>query len=192
MGKKKYLLTDEVLKKEMRRLKRAERRRRTLRGTIIIAIAALAIAALLADQKLMLVTVRGNSMNDTLESGSVVLCVLGAPPQRGKLTLFSYENALLIKRVIGLEGDEVIVDDEGVSVNGERLREDYATGSDTRLSDISYPVIVPEGNMFVMGDYRGLSVDSRSSTFGTVAVDSAVARPWFVIWPLFRAANLNG
>lgn len=191
MRRKKYPLTDDALKREMRRLRRAERRKRLVAGTVIIAMAALCAGAYLAQRKYMLVIVRGNSMNNTLASGSVVLCERNVPPERGTLTLFDYEQALLIKRVIALGGDEVIVSEDGVTVNGAALAEDYAIPGGERLGDMEYPLTVPEGGMFVMGDYRAMSVDSRSSTFGVIDSRTSLGRPVFVLWPLFRLGALD-
>lgn len=191
MAKKKYSLTEDAIKKELRRLRRSERRRKVLQGTAVILTVALVVAFYLASQRLMLVTVRGNSMGDTLESGSVVLCQKGAKPQRGELVLFAYQDALLIKRVVALGGDEVSVNENGVTVNGSLLTEPYATGDDSYMSDIAYPVRVPPDELFVMGDDRTVSVDSRSSTFGTVSTDTVLARPQAVVWPLFRAKKLG-
>lgn len=190
--KKKYLLTDDALRKEMRRLRRAEQWGRVLRGTVIILVAAFAVAIFMSTQRYMLVEVHGTSMDDTLPSGSVVLCELGVEPQRGELALFSYQDALLIRRVIGVGGDEVSVGEEGVTVNGGLLDEAYAAGDVERLSDIDYPVRVPPDKLFLMGDNRNVSVDSRSSAFGTIASDDVLARPRLVIWPLFRAGKLGG
>ena len=132
-----------------------------------------------------------DSMNNTLASGSVVLCERNVPPERGTLTLFDYEQALLIKRVIALGGDEVIVSEDGVIVNGAALAEDYAIPGGERLGDMEYPLTVPEGGMFVMGDYRAMSVDSRSSTFGVIDSRTSLGRPVFVLWPLFRLGALE-
>jgi signal peptidase I len=92
----------------------------------------------------------------------------------------------LIKRVIGLPGDSVSARDGSVVVNGRRLEEPYLADGVTTLP--FGPVDVPEGHVFVMGDNRGNSSDSR--VIGTIEVDTIVGRAVARIWPPDRTAFL--
>ena len=92
----------------------------------------------------------------------------------------------LVKRVIGLPGDTVVLEDGQVSVNGVPLDEPYA-----RLDQDDGEYTVPEGELFVMGDNRGNSADSRSS-LGTVDLDNIVGRAVLKIWPFDRFGGIEG
>lgn len=92
----------------------------------------------------------------------------------------------LVKRVIGLPGDHVVVEDGRVSVNGTPLEEPYA-----RLDEHDGAYTVPEGNLFVLGDNRANSADSRSQ-LGYVPVADVVGRAVVTIWPLDRLGAIEG
>jgi signal peptidase I len=85
----------------------------------------------------------------------------------------------LIKRVIAVEGDRVEGRDGKVFVNGEAIDEPYLT-DETITSDFS-PTTVPEGSIWVMGDNRGASGDSRR--FGPVSVDEVIGKAIIIVWP---------
>ena len=109
-------------------------------------------------------------------------------PEQGDIVTFEdpeVSNRTLIKRVIAVGGQTVDINDEDglVYVDGEALDEDYVTGPSYTLdSDISYPYTVPDGYIWVMGDNRTNSQDSRY--FGAVSVDSVTARATFIYWPI--------
>lgn len=102
-------------------------------------------------------------------------------PERGDVVVIRLQtqgNELLIKRVIGLPGDLVEIHDGQVFVNGEMLNEPYLANDTTG----SYgPTTVPPLHIFVLGDNRDFSNDSRS--FGTVPLSDVVGRAWFSYWP---------
>jgi signal peptidase I len=93
-----------------------------------------------------------------------------------------------VKRVVGLPGDEIHIDDEGtVTVNGEVLDEPYLGQRDPRSCG---PLVVPEGQLFFLGDNRANSSDSRAG-LGFVAVDHVVGRAFLTIWPVDRVHLLD-
>jgi signal peptidase I len=104
-------------------------------------------------------------------------------PQRGDIVVIDLDKEnksddMLIKRVIGLPGDTIEIRSGEVTIDGERLEEPWTTN----LGGGSYgPTIIPPLYVFVMGDNRGASNDSRS--FGPVHVDNLVGRAWFSYWP---------
>ena len=107
-------------------------------------------------------------------------------PHRGDVIVFNppvSSDKPYIKRVIGLPGDTVEIKDGTVYVNGTRLDETYLHGDTTdcqpRACD---PVVVPEGHVFVLGDNRAHSSDSRY--FGTVEISSIVGKAWITYWPI--------
>lgn len=91
----------------------------------------------------------------------------------------------LIKRVIGLPGETVEVDAGVVKVNGQRLDEPYAR-PETRTFP---PTVVPDGQLFMMGDNRMNSQDSRFEELGTIPLDNVVGRAMVILWPPTRATT---
>lgn len=95
--------------------------------------------------------------------------------------------AQLIKRVIGLPGETITTRDSHIFIDGRRLVEPYLD-PDTPTYDIDNPVTVPEGQIWVMGDNRLHSGDSRY--FGPIEIDSIIGRAFFKIWPPGRLGSL--
>lgn len=93
----------------------------------------------------------------------------------------------LIKRVVALGGETIETRDGSVYIDGEPLEEPYLP-ADTVTTGIETPVTVPEGEVFVMGDNRANSGDSR--VFGTVDESTIVGRAFAIIWPLSRFSGL--
>ncbi|MBE7468782.1 MAG: signal peptidase I [Anaerolineae bacterium] len=103
-------------------------------------------------------------------------------PERGDVVVIRLESQgdeLLIKRVIGLPGDVVEIHDGLVFVNGQPLNEPYVAGATT--TGFYAPTTIPPLQIFVLGDNRGFSNDSRS--FGTIPLEDVVGRAWFSYWP---------
>jgi signal peptidase I len=98
-----------------------------------------------------------------------------------------------IKRIIGLPGETIEVDDGLVYINGVPLEEDlYGQGGYLREPDVSDfgPQVVPEGSYFMMGDNRRHSADSRTSAMGAISRDELLGRAFVIIWPLSRVDTL--
>lgn len=135
---------------------------------------------------LRLVNVQGESMMNTLQNGdSVVLVSRFYTIERGDIVVIYREGeAPLIKRVIALAGDEVAISPEGgaVQCNGKLLEEPYVLGGFTPTYGMNQACIVPEGCVFVMGDNRSDSLDSRQ--LGTFSLDQVVGKVVYRLWPL--------
>ncbi|HML47014.1 MAG TPA: signal peptidase I, partial [Clostridia bacterium] len=100
---------------------------------------------------------------------------------------FEREGALLIKRVIAMEGDQVSIGFEGkVSINGVEIEEGYLSSEGPGSGDVVYPVVVPAGRVFVMGDNRNVSVDSRNSSVGMLSVEEVIGCVKALVWPTER------
>ncbi len=133
--------------------------------------------------------VEGRSMMNTLEDGDhLIISDFLYSPERGDIVVFEdYSTSLrkaVVKRVIGLPGDTVMVSfnelgDVVVYLNGELLEEEYAFNAKDANIDIGNfdkEIIVPEGEIFVMGDNRYHSTDSRSNGVGTVKIDAILGK----------------
>ena len=110
-------------------------------------------------------------------------------PQRKDVIIFHFPrdpSRDFVKRVIGLPGDTVEIDDGNVLINGIKLEESYITRRD---SDDMKPLTVGEDSYFVMGDNRRASNDSRD--WGTVPTSNIVGRAWVSYWPLDRLRTLT-
>jgi len=157
---------------------------RSLRGTIFALITVAAAAVLVAVLLLPVLRIYGTSMSPTLEEGNYVLSVKGSDFKTGDVVAFYYNNKVLVKRVIAVAGEWVNMDEDGtVYVNDVKLDEPYVTDLAIGQCDIELPYQVPDSRIFVMGDHRSVSVDSRSSTIGCIADEQIVGRIVFRLWP---------
>ena len=179
------LPSQEVINNELKRERNNIRFRRLLRSTVYGLIIVAAVSALIATLVLPVLQISGSSMEPTLNNGEIVVLIKTAKLDRGDLCGFSFSNKILIKRVIGLPGDLIFIDDEGiVYVNGEILDEPYINEHELGECDIEFPYTVPENEYFVMGDRRETSIDSRSSVIGCVPYDQIFGKIFFKVWPM--------
>jgi signal peptidase I len=177
--------SSEELEKELNRVKYKRRYHVVLRSTVYTLITVAAIAVLVATLWMPVLQIYGGSMTPTLSDGNIVVSVKSSDFQSGDIIAFYYNNKILIKRVIAEPGDWVNIEEDGtVYVNNERLEEPYLTEKALGECDIEMPYQVPESRLFVMGDHRSVSVDSRSTAVGCVAEEQIVGRILFCVWPL--------
>ena len=156
-----------------------------IRTVAAAAIVAAAAAVLLSTLFLPVIQISGSSMEPSLHDGDIVLLWKGHQYASGQLCCISWQNKLLVKRVIARGGETVEMDENGnVYVNDTLLDEPYLTEKSLGECDITFPYIVPDNTVFVLGDSRAASVDSRSSVIGCVTDDQIIGRILFRIWPL--------
>ena len=132
--------------------------------------------------------VNGNSMNNTLQNGGLCLTLVAGAKNVGHrdIIVADCNGVEIIKRVIGTAGDIVDINYETdeLSVNGEVLEEPYIAEHDLiEVGDMTGPVTVPDGYVFVMGDNRNHSTDSRYDVVGMVSVEDIRAKVLCRIFP---------
>lgn len=183
------LPTAAEMSEELFKVKYRERYIKTLCSTLFILITVAAVAVLVATIWLPVLQIYGNSMTPTLKSGDMVVSVKSTDLKQGDIIAFYYNNKVLVKRVIASSGQWVDIAKDGtVSVDGEKLKESYLEKGekDYGETNIELPYQVPDGKIFVMGDHRSVSIDSRNTAVGTVSEEQLVGKLTFRIWPLNR------
>lgn len=138
-----------------------------------------------------IIDVVGTSMNPTLNnSDKMLVSGLFYKPKVGDVVVFKKDeynpNKALVKRVIAVEGQEINIDfDRGiVYIDGQPIQEDYIAELTKTKEDFIGPKTVPEGCVFVMGDNRNMSTDSRKTEIGMVDTRLILGKAYMVIYPL--------
>lgn len=162
-----------------------KRYKRAFISTLSVLAVIAAVAVLVSTLFLPVIQVSGNSMEPTLSDGDVLVLLKSKHYERSQLCCISWQNKMLLKRIIGLPGDVVSIDTEGnVTVNGVLLDEPYVSDKTLGECYVTFPCQVPEGKVFVLGDHRSTSIDSRSSEIGCVDQDQIVGFVLFQVWPI--------
>lgn len=177
--------TSEQLENELIRVRYSQRYRKLLKNTVFSLLVVAAVSILIATLFLPVLEIYGNSMSPTLNNKDIVVSVKTTQLEQGDICCLYYNNHILVKRVIGVAGDEIAMDEDGnVFVNGQLLEEPYLMEKALGECDLEFPFTVPEQTVFVLGDNRASSVDSRNSLIGCVSVDEVVGKIVFRVWPL--------
>ena len=178
------LPTKAQVETERKRYRRQKAYNKALRGTIYVLTIVAAVAVLIATLVLPVLQIEGKSMEPTLSNGDIVLLMKTTRFERGDLCAFTWNNKLLVKRVIGLPGDWIEIDTDGtVYRNGEKLDEPYVQQQAFGECDLEFPFQVPQEQYFVIGDMRESSIDSRNTLIGCISKDQIVGKVFFRIWP---------
>lgn len=187
------LPSSELLQAELEKEKYRNRFFRTFRSTVFGLITVAAMAILVAVLFLPVLHIYGQSMNGTLDNGDIALSVKSSEMETGEIIAFYYNNNILVKRVIASSGDWVDIDKDGnVYVNQKLIDEPYlkqpkAYGD----TDIDLPYQVPENKVFVMGDNREVSIDSRNTSVGCVDREQIVGHIVFRVWPMNKLGFIH-
>lgn len=179
------LPTTEELEAQLERERYRFRYFKALRNTVFSLIVVAAVAVLIAMLWMPVLQIYGSSMAPQLTAGNIVLSRKAKDLEPGDVVAFYYNNKVLVKRMIGNPGDWIDIDKDGnVYINGELLEEPYVAEKALGDCDIDLPYQVPENKIFVMGDHRSVSIDSRNSSVGCIETDQIVGKLVFKIWPI--------
>ena len=169
---------------ERKRYRRQKAYNKALGGTVYVLTIVAAVAVLIATLILPVLQIEGTSMEPTLTNGDIVLLMKTARFDCGDLCGFTWNNKLLIKRVIGVPGDWIEIDTDGtIYLNGEKLDEPYVEQKAFGECDLEFPFQVPQEKYFVVGDMRESSIDSRNTLIGCIPKDQIVGKVFFRVWP---------
>jgi len=156
-----------------------------IRDIIIVILVAVCIVTLVKP-----IIVKKTSMEPTLYANDYLIVskqayTIFGEPKRGDIVVFPHNTdglkELFIKRVIGLPGDKITISDGFVEINGKVLEEPYTKDGTTPGSFKNY--VVPDGRVFVMGDNRIVSIDSRSEEVGCISIKDITGKAILRVYP---------
>ena len=177
--------TVEQLEGEVKRQRYRRSFSRSVRSTIFTLVTVSAVAVLVAVLLLPVLRIYGTSMNPSLTEGDYVVSIKGSDFKTGDIIAFYYNNKILVKRVIAKSGDWIDITQDGdVYVNNVKIDEPYVSEKSLGETNIELPYQVPEDRVFVMGDHRSVSVDSRNTAVGCVAEEQIVGKIVYRVWPV--------
>ena len=191
---------EEAAPKKSRRLRRLERERKERRAgftelVLTVVVAFVLVFGLIRPYVAEAYRIPTESMVPTLKVGDRVLAnkfiYRFTEPERGDIVVFESvdeeDDQTLIKRVVGVAGDEIEVQGGVLFVNGEEQEEPYLNEEDPFRGSYG-PTEVPEGHVFVMGDNRGNSADSR--VFGPLPLKNLEGEAFMIFWPVSKIEAL--
>lgn len=183
--------TAQQLENELKRIRYRRDYRKIFVSTISSLTVVAAIAVLISTLLLPVLRVTGTSMTPTLENNEFVICSKASDFKSGDIVAFYYNNKILLKRVIGTSGDVIDISDDGtVHKNGKLLSEPYLNEKSLGTCDIELPYQVPDNRIFVMGDHRQTSIDSRTLSVGCIADEYIIGKVIFRLWPINQIGTL--
>lgn len=183
--------TAQQLENELKRIRYRRDYRKVFVSTISSLTVVAAIAVLISTLILPVLRVTGTSMTPTLENNEFVICSKASDFKSGDIVAFYYNNKILLKRVIGTSGDVIDISDDGtVHKNGKILNEPYLNEKSLGTCDIELPYQVPDNRIFVMGDHRQTSIDSRTLSVGCIADEYIIGKVIFRLWPINQIGTL--
>lgn len=185
-------LTVSQIEMELNKENYKEKYLKILRSTIYSLIIVSAVAAILATLVMPVLKISGTSMAPTFMEGEIVISLKTNNLKTGDIIAFYHGNKILVKRVIAGAGSYVNIDEYGnVFVDGKKLIEPYIKEKALGEHDITFPYQVPDGEWFVLGDSRIVSIDSRNTEVGCIKKDNIVGKIIFRVWPLKEMGKIK-
>ena len=162
---------------ELKRRKEKNKKIRFIKTLTYSAMIIIAFAIITSTSFFKILQVSGNSMEPNLHEGEILLTSNFFDFKKGDMIAFYYNDSVLIKRVIALEEDVVNIEDDGtVFVNSVKLEENYVKKLSYGNCDITFPYQVPKNSVFILGDNREVSIDSRSKSIGCISADRVIGK----------------
>ena len=172
------------LEKELKRRKEKKTRIAFIKTLSYSAMVIIAFAIITSTSFFKILQVSGSSMEPNLHEGELLITSSFFKFEKGDMVAFYYNDSVLIKRVIATEGDVVYIEDDGtVFVNSVKLEEDYVKELSYGNCDITFPYQVPKNSVFILGDNREVSIDSRSKSIGCISNDKIIGKIQFKLNP---------
>lgn len=182
-----------LIERELKLLKKKAETRRMIVGVSGTLLCIAAACVLLAIFLFPFVRVTMNSMYPTLHNGELIIFTTAGEIGKGDVIAFRDKNKTMIKRVIAVPGEKVEVNTNGrVLINGNIIDEPYVNEYSLGNTTMEMPILLPPGRIFVIGDNRAVSIDSRSYLIGTIDIENQViGRALLRVWPLTRIGLIH-
>lgn len=188
--KKKITLEDiniEDIEKEIHRENYKHSFENLLRSSVYVLIIILAFSVIITSILMPVIEITDSSMNPLLNDNDIVLTFKTNKLKRGDIIAFYHGNKILVKRVIGVSGDWVNIEQDGlVYINGEKIEENYVKEFIKGDASDEYPIQVGEKSVFVLSDERDILTDSRNEEIGQIKYADIIGKVIIKIWPIKR------
>ena len=189
-----YHPKDDELLREMKRVRRALKRKRLITGLLVFLVLGCVFGWFVFNRYCTLAVFHGPAMGDTLADGSLVLVwrESGEDAKQGDIVLYETGTGTQIKRVMAREGDQVVVSPYmHLRVNGVTLEEPETTGRNMDAGIRTRRMTLEEDTLFMEGDQLSLSVDSRHADYEIVREEKVIGKVRFVLWPVYRIGEVG-
>lgn len=172
------------IEEELKKRKNRKEQIRFIKTLSYSAMVIIAFAIITSTSFFKILQVSGSSMEPNLHEGELLVTSSFFKFKKEDIIAFYYNDSVLIKRVIATEGDVINIEDDGtVFVNSVKLEENYVKDLAYGNCDITFPYQVPKNSVFILGDNREVSIDSRNKAIGCISKDKIIGKIKFKLNP---------